>query len=306
MPNEPLVSIILSSYNQPGLLERAFNSLNNQTYENIEIIIVDDFSTDERNKKLIEIYASKYPKRVKAFFQSKNVGIAANKNSGFKLATGEYITYLDGDDTYYENKIASEVDVFLKRHDIDIVYSNFDIKNADGNVLSIWADNFKPAQGYIFEDVLLKKFPDAHTHRYELFKKSVLHDVGFYDEQLEMYEDFDLMLRYSAKYKVAYNNCIASSYYKNPQSIISQTQGEKLIEAQERIYFKYKQEIKNKELRKKLKRHLKNMQLEKQYYLKRIDFKILLKTVISRPFQFWKVVRIVNFWYRTKHKIPGH
>src|SRR4051812_32117775 len=101
---ESLVSVVLTSYNQPALLKLAFDSLLNQTYENIEIIIVDDCSTDIGNRKLIERLNQRYPKKIKTYFQEKNVGIPKNKNTGFHLASGEYITYLDGDDTYYENK----------------------------------------------------------------------------------------------------------------------------------------------------------------------------------------------------------
>jgi glycosyltransferase involved in cell wall biosynthesis len=94
--DNPLVSIVLTSYNQPDLLETAFQSLISQTYKNIEIIIVDDCSTDPLNRKLILKFQDDYPAIVRYILHDENKSIPANKNSGFKIAKGEFITFLDG------------------------------------------------------------------------------------------------------------------------------------------------------------------------------------------------------------------
>lgn len=295
----PLVSVILSSYNQPELLERAFNSLISQKYREIEIIIVDDCSTDVANKVLIERFKSLYPQKVTTFYQEKNVGIPANKNTGFRLAKGEYITYLDGDDTYYKNKIATEIDVFNRHPEVDVVYSNFDIKNSNGEVLSIWSSDKRP-EGYIFKDIILNNFPDCHTHRYELFKRYVLSDLNYYDEQFSVYHDLDFMLRYSIKYKVAFNNYIGSSYYKNPESIVSRTKQLELIEQQETVYTKYTEAIKKQGLEKKFKKYLDNLKLDKQFYANKINYAFLFKALVRQPYQVIKVVKIINYLYKTQ------
>jgi glycosyltransferase involved in cell wall biosynthesis len=296
---EPLVSIILTSYNQPVLLKRAFDSLTHQSYKNIEIIIVDDCSTDENNKKLIEEFVAAFPNKTKAVFQQENVGIPKNKNTGLRLAKGEYITYLDGDDTYYENKIAFELETFLKNADLDIAYSNFDIKNTEGQVLSVWASG-SPAEGYIFKDILLHNFPDCHTHRYEMFKRHVLYDLNFYDEQFPMYEDLDLMLRYSLKYKVAYNNYIGSSYYKNPRSIVSKTNGLKRIEHEEKVYAKHAAVIQEQNLEKEFKKYSNRLQLDKLFYLEKMDYGLIFKTILKQPQKIITVARAINFLQKTK------
>ncbi len=299
MMSVPLVSIILTSYNQPGLLERAFNSLIHQTYKNIEIIFVDDCSGDPGNKKFIEECITEHPSITTAFYQERNVGIPANKNRGFKLAKGEYITYLDGDDTYYENKIASEIETFLKHPEVDVVYSNFDIKSFDDKLLSIWSKDIRP-QGNIFKDIILNKFPDCHTHRYELFKRRVLYNLNFYDDQFSVYHDLDFMLRYSLKYKVAYNDNICSSYYKNPESIVSKTRSLALIEQQEKVYAKYKEEIKKNHLEKAFNKYLQSLQINKLFYLERLDYGKLFSSFLSAPFQLFKLLRIANYLHKTR------
>lgn len=293
--NNPLISIILTSYNQPELLERAFNSLINQTYKNIEIIIVDDHSQDDKNNVLIRRFMQENPKKVKSFFQTFNVGIAKNKNAGFKLASGDYITYLDGDDTYYENKIASEVSIFLKRPEISIVYSNFDIKDVQGNILSVWAGVKKPAEGYIFPAIILNKFPDCHTHRCEMFKRNVLHDLNFYDEQFSVYHDLDFMLRYSLYYQVAYNDYIGSSYYKNSESIVAKTEKVELIEQQQHVYGKFTEAIKEYNLEKPFKKYLQDLNLNKLFYLERFRLRALINAFYRNPTRPIKILRIVNY-----------
>lgn len=297
--DSPLVSIILTSYNQPELLRRAFDSLINQTYKNIEIIIVDDCSGDKSSKILIEQWKQQSPEKVKAFYQSKNVGIPANKNTGFHLAKGEYITYLDGDDTYYENKIATEIETFQQHPDVDIVYSNFDIKNLNGDFISVWSSAPRP-EGYIFKEMILNKFPDCHTQRFELFKRHVLYDLNFYDEQFSIYHDLDFILRYSLKFKVAYNNTIASSYYKNPESIVSNTVGLKLIEQQEKVYAKYYNEIKQYKIERECKQYFKTLELNKLFYLDRINYAKLFSAWMSNPTSLFKILKIANYLYKTK------
>jgi glycosyltransferase involved in cell wall biosynthesis len=298
----PLVSIILTSYNQPLLLERAFDSLIHQSYENIEIIIVDDCSRDEGNRVLIEQRKQEHPGKVSAFYQTKNVGIPANKNTGFRLAKGDYISYLDGDDTYYKNKIATEIETFQKHPDVDVVYSNFDIKNLNGELLSVWSSSPRP-EGYIFKEMILNKFPDCHAHRFELFKRHVLYDLNFYDEQFSIYHDLDLILRYSLKYKVAYNNHIVSSYYKNPGSIVSNSTGLQLTEQQEKVYAKYVDAVQENRIEAPFRKYMTKLELNKLFYLDHPDYAKLFRYFLKKPGQLIQLLRIANYLHKKKSEL---
>lgn len=103
----PLVSILIPMYNAEKYIEETLNSCINQTYKNIEIIVVDDESKDNSLKIVTEI--SRVDKRVK-IFEQKNSGAARARNRAFELSSGEYIQYFDADDIMHTNKIKTQID----------------------------------------------------------------------------------------------------------------------------------------------------------------------------------------------------
>ncbi|MDE6476863.1 MAG: glycosyltransferase [Mycoplasmoidaceae bacterium] len=94
---QPKISILISTYNGEKKVRRAVSSALKQTYKNIEIICLDDCSTDTTHKILLEL--QKADKRIKVFKNKKNLGIAKNRNLLINYASGEYFTFLDDDDT---------------------------------------------------------------------------------------------------------------------------------------------------------------------------------------------------------------
>ncbi len=94
--NNDLISIIIPAYNIEKYIERCINSILNQTYKNLEIIIIDDGSKD-KTSKICDIIA-KSEKRIHVY-HNKNHGVSYSRNYGIKKATGEYIAFIDGDDT---------------------------------------------------------------------------------------------------------------------------------------------------------------------------------------------------------------
>ena len=91
----PKISVILSAYNEEKFIEKAIESVVNQTLKDIEIIIINDGSTDN-TLSIINGYAND-DSRIKVIDQ-ENIGLGASRNKGMKIATGEYVTFLDGDD----------------------------------------------------------------------------------------------------------------------------------------------------------------------------------------------------------------
>lgn len=300
--NNPLVSIILTSYNQFKKLEIALNSLLAQTYDNIEIIIVDDFSTDE-SRDYIEQEASKNKEKIKFFFQHKNVGIPKNKNTGFKLAKGDYVTYLDGDDYYLPNKIELEVDFLVANPTYDIVYSNFYIEEEQTREKKIWIKDVKNANvGKITESVFLRQFPYNSLYRFELMKRKVLEDINYLDEKLQLYEDWDSRIRYSQKFLVGFCENIGSVYFVNSNSISRKSNYIKHFFIKELIYLKNKKSISSDTYFHVVNKNLGNQLLDqrrkliptkinstknllKQFaLLKKIDFEYLIKLLFDGKF----------------------
>lgn len=122
--NAPLVSVVIPSYNPGKLLESAVRSIENQTYKNIEIIIVDDGSTDGTREWL-----KQNSSRLKYFFQ-ENSGASKARNKGVSLSSGEYIAFLDADDIWLPSKLEQQVEL-LQHNNISFVFTNGFIVNGD-------------------------------------------------------------------------------------------------------------------------------------------------------------------------------
>lgn len=116
---EPLVSIIIPAYNAERFIERSLQSAFNQTYSNIEVIVVDDGSTDSTAEK---VKSHKDPRLVYVYQQNRGQGPA--RNTAIKQAKGDFVTFLDADDYYLPHKVAKEVEYLQKHPEYGLVYCN--------------------------------------------------------------------------------------------------------------------------------------------------------------------------------------
>lgn len=134
-PKEPLVSVVMPVYNAGDFLREAIESILNQTYQNFELIIIDDASTDQSNK-VIRMYAKKYPKKIHAIYLKKNIngGGDAAGNVGFAKARGEYIARMDSDDVASVNRLEKQVDYMKAHKQIDVLGSCAWVINGSGDV----------------------------------------------------------------------------------------------------------------------------------------------------------------------------
>lgn len=122
MEHQPLVTVYIPTYNRVDLLKRAVESVQAQTYQNLEIIIVDDCSTDFTHQYLQQL--ANEDKRVKYFIKEKNSGACVSRNIAIENATGEFITGLDDDDFFLESRI----DEFMKKRQYLNKYTFFIVK----------------------------------------------------------------------------------------------------------------------------------------------------------------------------------
>ncbi|HXG37562.1 MAG TPA: glycosyltransferase [Bacteroidota bacterium] len=121
--NNPLVSIILCTYNRAHLVKRAIASVLVQTYRNWELIIIDDGSTDSTESVIFPLVKS--DTRI-VYLRHPNKGLAASRNVGMKLAHGEFITFLDSDDEYREDHLATRVTIMSKRPSVALLYGGIE------------------------------------------------------------------------------------------------------------------------------------------------------------------------------------
>ncbi len=152
--DSPLVSVIIPTYNYAGYLPRAIGSCLDQTYRNLEVIVVDDGSTDNT-----ATVASEFGNRI-VYVRQENQGVSAARNTGLGRAKGEYIAFLDADDVLLKDCIASTVAVLLGHPDIGIVFTDTLHLEPDGTLVprrkrhkrDMVSDTF-------YEDLLLRHLP---------------------------------------------------------------------------------------------------------------------------------------------------
>ena len=235
--NTDLVSVIIPTYNRSRTILRAIKSVLNQTYKNIEVIIVDDASTDNTE----EIVKGLNDPRIIYIKHETNKGGAAARNTGIKLAKSEYIAFQDSDDEWYPEKLQLQTDALLKAEsDVGVVYSSF-IRISKHKKEVIPGGHARNFEGDIFKKILSNNFVTTQT---ALVAKRCFDKVGIFDESLPRLQDWELWLRISKHYKFIYISKPLVTAYIQKDSISNSVQG--LQKALFIIEEKHKQEfIKN-------------------------------------------------------------
>jgi len=180
----PKVSIIIPAFNCEKYISSAISSALNQTYPNIEVVVVDDHSSDETVSVINEIKSNKI-----VFIKlEKNFGASNAKNVGFKSSSGDYIAFLDSDDLYSTNKIEEQMNIFKNsnKQNLGYVYCGIEIINEEGKHLMNSTPTGKAWDGIINED-----FIGASA----LIKRKCFEEAGMFDLKLKYFEDMDLYLR---------------------------------------------------------------------------------------------------------------
>jgi len=197
-----LVSVIIPAYNAEKFLCEAIESVIDQTYKNIEIIIVDDASKDNTYNLALSL-AAKCSLPIKVIKHYKNLGSAVARNTGIKQSSGKFIAFLDADDFWPENKIELQMSV-LKNKKVHIVHGGLINFSEDGFIKVDTEEKHQWRKKVNFKLLLEDNRVITPT---VLIVKEILEDVGYFDESLRHCEDYDLWLRLSRKnYKFSYIN----------------------------------------------------------------------------------------------------
>lgn len=127
------VSVICPTFNCERFVLKTIESVLNQSYSNIELIVVDDHSSD----KTVEIIKSISDKRIKLIVNEKNSGAAFSRNAALKEATGDYVAFLDGDDIWLDNKLSTQIS-FMINNKYDFTYTDYELIDEDDKRLNIY------------------------------------------------------------------------------------------------------------------------------------------------------------------------
>lgn len=215
----PRVSVYITSYNQKSWLQEAIDSILAQTMTPYEIIIVDDASEDG-SQALIEQYKELHPNLIKPIFHRRNLGIARSRIDALNAVTGDYVTYVDGDDRFMPEKLEHELATLAANPGVELVYSNFYFIDAEGARTGLWAeDNDVVYTGWIFPYVFAREFPKRTLFRNELVAHAALRRAGFHDPNLELFEDFDLRIRLTVGLQAAYCDRPLAEYRRHGGSL---------------------------------------------------------------------------------------
>lgn len=189
------ISVIIPNHNKAQYLSECIESVLGQSYPISEIIIVDDCSTDN-SKEIIKFYSEKDSK-VKYIFLSNNVGVSKARNIGYFRSTGEFITFLDADDIYWNvKKIENEMNIIEKHKDKNVIaYSMIKFIDADGNSVAEYSNVKYPSNNNFM--AWLKGNNRIGLARDYCLKREVFESEGLYDEDMSFYEDLDLLLKLS-------------------------------------------------------------------------------------------------------------
>lgn len=188
--NPPLFSVIIPTYNSTAFIERTVESVLNQTYEDFELIIVNDGSKDTTSTVLKQL--AERDQRIKIITTPNSGGPVVPTNIGLTTAKGKYIAFLDHDDEWRPNKLEAVRDAFLYNPHVGFVASNVEIYNEQDGTTSVSNAPIK-GNNVSVNDMIAGKY--FNTFSMLVIKKETLDRVGFLDKNLSVFADYDIIVR---------------------------------------------------------------------------------------------------------------
>lgn len=211
----PRVSVIIPAYNAAGYLPAAINSVIAQTYQDWEIIVVDDGSSDD-TRSVMAAYKDRLKDRINCIHQL-NAGPSAARNSGIRNAQGEFIALLDADDLWLPSRLERSVKELDRDAGVGLVHARVARVNQQGFVIDEPYANHKYLSGRISQHIYTRR---AHILCCTVtFRKSAIDATNAFDETLPAAEDRDLWFRIAQKNKVAYIDEMLAQYRLTPASL---------------------------------------------------------------------------------------
>ncbi|MDQ0269723.1 glycosyltransferase family 2 protein [Cytobacillus purgationiresistens] len=215
----PKVTIIIPFYNCP-YVDQALESAVNQTYENIEILLIDDGSTQFTEK------ITPYSKEIN-YIRKENGGTASALNTGIQSASGEYVAWLSSDDVFMPEKISKQLS-FILTNQADMAFTNYHIIDAEKQAVVNWACPRFATVKDIYHAYLTFNAINGCT---VLIKKKIFENIGEFDLNFRYTHDYEMWMRILVNgYKVHYQDEALTMFRQHNQSGTSKHQKEMLNE----------------------------------------------------------------------------
>lgn len=226
-----MVSAIITTYKRPPeIVKRAAQSVLNQSYRDIELLIVDDSPVTYELRKAVRDMALSLADNVRYIAHEKNMGACAARNTGVKNAKGEFVAFLDDDDEWLPEKIEKQLSVMKQNDEVALVYCGRYIHYASKNIEKQERVEFR--EGKVYENLILNNFIGSTS--FPLIRKAVLEELGGFDVNMPAAQDFEMWLRIAKGYKIDYIKEPLVRYYIHEGEQITKNHRKK-IEALERV-----------------------------------------------------------------------
>lgn len=195
----PLVSVIIPTYNRPTFLKEAIESVANQSYKNIEILVIDDGSSYNYGHEICNKYVNCN------YYYKNNGGLSSARNYGIKKSKGEFIAFLDDDDYWKKDKIKIQIGLLNKNSDIDLIHSSAIVVDQESipmdDIFGAIPDKVHKRSGFVFWNALGVWGVKSPT---VLIRKKVFKSDMMFDEDIKVGEDLDFYQRFFYRHKVLY------------------------------------------------------------------------------------------------------
>lgn len=297
--NLPKVSVIIPTYGRPSRLANAINSVLSQTYDNYEIIVVDDNNPNsteraETENCMIEFLSNPKLKYIK---HTKNKNGAAARNTGIRHSSGYYISFLDDDDEFLPSKLEKQVSNFNYKNDYDAVTCGYIRVN----------QKIKPnLDGNLIKRILMLDYSPVTSSL--MFTKESLMKINGFNESFNRHQDLELMIRFLKKFSItSIDNYLVKIGANDGEN---QPKGNKLEKLKKDFFSAFDKEISRLELdepdiRKRIAsihysrvfmNHLKNCYFS-------LAFKLFINNIIKSPLYFiTETLRYIKYSFKVKVK----
>jgi glycosyltransferase involved in cell wall biosynthesis len=218
MADNPLISVIIPTFNRADFLQNAIESVLAQTYKQHEIVVVDDGSTDN-TKELIVGYGNKI-----RFYYQRNKGPAIARNYGVQNSSGDLLAFLDSDDVWHADKLTRQVDRFAADKDLALLFTGHRYVNHEDNQI-MWSVGHNDLNKGAMKKAIMTGCPFALSSA--MVKRQVFCKVGMFSEQLTYAEDWDLFFRIASRYDVDCIKEILLDMHVHKNSMVAQSGNDK-------------------------------------------------------------------------------
>lgn len=225
-----MISVIIPSYNRAKTIEGSAKSVLNQTHKDIELIIVDDCSSDNTEEVVAEL--SKQDSRVRYIRHENNLGACAARNTGIDAAKGEYIAFQDSDDAWKPEKLERQIEV-LNKYGADICFCKMRRHNYPASVNPIYPEL---SEGIVDYEVLISKY---HASTQTILSKAEICQKHRFDTEIKKCQDLDWCVRAGRNNLTVFADEVLVDTYLQDDSITKPDEHEKAIAAFQALLNKY-------------------------------------------------------------------